>query len=330
MPETNPETADIDRFNEAQWGDESSEAPLSFVLPASSAPARLDKVLARLLPQHSRNRLQGWIEDGHVRVNDLPAKVRQLVGAGDNLLIFPQASQAQQAYQPQAMALDIVAQSAHWIVLNKPAGLVVHPGAGNWSGTLLNGLLHHYPELHHVARAGIVHRLDKDTTGLLVVARTELAQTALVRQLQARSVKREYLALVQGVVSAPGTVDQPIGRDPRVPVRMTINQPIAPKPAITHYQHVRSGRLEQAWVSELACQLETGRTHQIRVHLQSLGHPLLGDALYGGRMINATTRQMLHAQRLAFDDMGANHRVEFVASPPADFVAVCGQIEWEA
>jgi len=300
---------------------------------SSRAKALLDKVLARLLPQHSRSRLQGWIEDGHVRVNDLPATVRQLVGAGDSLLIFPQASQAQQAYQPQAIELDVVAQSAHWIVLNKPAGLVVHPGAGNWGGTLLNGLLHHYPELQRVARAGIVHRLDKDTTGLLVVARTELAQTALVRQLQARSVKREYLALAHGLIpgqkAGQGTIDRPIGRDPRVPVRMTVNQPIAPKPAVTHYQHLRSGRLEQLWVAEVACQLETGRTHQIRVHLQSLGHPLLGDALYGGRQINAATRQMLHARCLAFNDMQTHQRVEFDAPPPADFVAVCEQIEWE-
>jgi len=317
MPETNPET-------------QSPDLPLTFDLPAHTSFERLDKVLARLLPQHSRSRLQGWIENGHVRVNDLPAKVRQLVGASDNLLIFPQASQAQQAYQPQAMELDLVAQSAHWLVLNKPAGLVVHPGAGNWGGTLLNGLLHHYPELQHVARAGIVHRLDKDTTGLLVVARTELAQTALVRQLQARSVKREYLALAHGRLMASGTVERPIGRDPRVPIRMTVDQPIAPKPAITHYQVLRGGRLAQAWVSEVACQLETGRTHQIRVHLQSLGYPLLGDALYGGRRINAATRQMLHARRLAFDDVGGNQRLEFDAPLPADFVAACAQIEWES
>jgi len=302
--------------------------PLAFELPLDACPQRLDKVLARLLPEHSRSRLQDWIAGGHVLVNAAPARVRQLVGAGDSLLVFPQASQAQQAYQPQAMALDVVAQSADWIVLNKPAGLVVHPGAGNWGGTLLNGLLHHYPELQGVARAGIVHRLDKDTSGLLVVARTEVAQTALVRQLQARSVKREYLALAQGVVSAPGTVDQPIGRDAHVPVRMTVNQPIAPKPAITHYRALRSGRAGQTAVSELACMLETGRTHQIRVHLQSLGHALLGDALYGGQALAGAARQMLHARCLAFDDVPGGPRVEFEASPPPDYVEVCRQIGW--
>jgi len=310
------------------------EPSLTFELPARSAPERLDKVLARLLPQHSRSRLQDWIANGYVQVNALPAQVRQQVGAGDRLLVFPQASQAQQAYQPQAIALDIVAQSANWFVLNKPAGLVVHPGAGNWSGTLLNGLLHHDPPLQQVARAGIVHRLDKDTSGLLVVARNEIAQTALVRQLQARSVKREYLALVHGRLNGHGTVNRPVGRDPRVPVRMAVTQAIAPKPAITHYSALRSGRLEQAWVTQVVCHLETGRTHQIRVHLQSLGHPLLGDALYGGQMLAGATRQMLHARCLAFDDMGLDgmetgQRVEFGAPLPADFVAVCEQIEWE-
>jgi len=307
--------------------------PLAFELPSDASPARLDKVLARLLPEHSRSRLQDWIAGGHVLVNAAPARVRQLVGAGDSLMVFPQASQAQQASQPLAMALDIVAQSADWIVLNKPAGLVVHPGAGNWGGTLLNGLLWHFPELQGVARAGIVHRLDKDTSGLLVVARTEVAQTALVRQLQARSVKREYLALVQGVVLAPGTVDTPIGRDVRVPVRMavsgTANPAIAPKPAITHYRALRRGRAGQAAVSELACMLETGRTHQIRVHLQSLGHALLGDVLYGGRLLAGAVRQMLHARCLAFDDAPSGQRVEFEVPPPPDYVAVCEQIQWQ-
>lgn len=303
------------------------EAPLSFELPLDSLPERLDKVLARLVPDHSRSRLQAWIESGHVLVNGTPGRVRQPVGSGDRLLVFPQPGPAQQAYQPEPIALDVVAQSADWVVLNKPAGLVTHPGAGNWGGTLLNGLLYHFPELAHVARAGIVHRLDKDTSGLLVVARNEAAQTALVRQLQARTVKREYLALAHGQAGA-GTVERPIGRDPRVPVRMTAANPIAPKPALTHYRCLRSGQIGQAWVSEVLCRLETGRTHQIRVHMQALGHPLLGDVLYGGQTLAGAGRQMLHARRLAFDDVGTGERVEFQAEPPDDFAAVYKEIAW--
>ncbi len=303
-------------------------APLNFELPMDSLPERLDKVLARLVPEHSRSRLQAWIESGHVFVNGQPARVRQPVGPGDRLLVVPQPGPAQQAYRPEAIPLDVVAQSADWIVLNKPAGLVTHPGAGNWGGTLLNGLLHHFPELERVPRAGIVHRLDKDTSGLLVVARNEAAQTALVRQLQARSVKREYLALAHGQVPAEGTMDSPIGRDPRVPVRMAVSRPIAPKPAVTHYQRLRIGQAGQAWVSEVCCRLETGRTHQIRVHMQALGHPLLGDELYGGRPLAGAARQMLHARRLAFDDAASGERVEFQAEPPADFAAVSQEIAW--
>lgn len=304
------------------------EAPLSFELPLNSLHERLDKVLARLIPDHSRSRLQAWIESGHVLVNDAPAKVRQAVGPGDRLLVFPQLGQAQQAYRPEDIPLQVVGQSADWIVLNKPAGLVTHPGAGNWGGTLLNGLLYHFPELESVPRAGIVHRLDKDTSGLLVVARTEIAQTALVRQLQARSVKREYLALAHGQMPASGTVDKPIGRDPRVPVRMSDVNPIAPKPAITHYECLRVGQAGQAWVSEVCCRLETGRTHQIRVHMQSLGHPLLGDTLYGGQKVAGALRQMLHARRLAFDDAASGQRVEFEAEPPEDFQAASQGVIW--
>src|SRR5690606_38594281 len=159
----------------------------------------------------------------------------------------------------------VIEEAADWIVIDKPAGLVVHPGAGNWQGTLLNGLLHRYPELRGVARAGIVHRLDKDTSGLLVVARTQTAQTSLVRQLQARTVGREYIALLHGWLQGGGTIERSIGRDARVPVRMSADRPIAPKPAITHYEPLRHGVLGRARVTEVRCRLETGRTHQIRV-----------------------------------------------------------------
>lgn len=302
---------------------------LEFRLGVSVLPDRLDKILAGLLPQHSRSRLQGWIEAGHVLLNGRQAKIRQLASPGDLITVRPQLAPEDLAFSPEPVEFEVVEDSEHWIVVNKPAGLVTHPGAGNWSGTLLNGLLYRYPELNRVPRAGIVHRLDKDTSGLLVVARTELAQTDLVRQLQARSVRREYIALVHGHVRHEGRVELPIGRDPSVPVRMAVERPIAPKPALTHYHPVRSGAdAEGQPVSELACRLETGRTHQIRVHMASLKHPLLGDHLYGGRALAGAMRQMLHARALAFQDPGGQVTVSFEQPPPSDFQAVQESIQW--
>ncbi|ARP95781.1 RluA family pseudouridine synthase [Bordetella genomosp. 13] len=309
----------------------SDDEPFVITLPLRTQADRLDKVLAGLLPGHSRSRLQGWIEAGHVHVNGAAAKVRQIVGPGDRLAVWEQPAPEDLAFAPEPVAFAVVADSADWIVVDKPAGLVTHPGAGNWSGTLLNGLLYRYPELTRVARAGIVHRLDKDTSGLMVVARTELAQTHLVRQLQARTVGREYLALAHGWLAADGTVDRPIGRDARVPVRMSVDRPVAPKPAITHYRVDRLGAASEAErVTQVICRLETGRTHQIRVHLASLGHPLLADTLYGGRPLAGAQRQMLHARALRFDDPGGGGAVEFQSALPADMTDVQDGLQWNA
>ncbi len=305
------------------------DEPLVLKVPPEAAADRLDKVLAGLLPGHSRSRLQGWIADGHVQVNGRAAKARQPVGPGDVVTVWEQPAPEELAFEPVPVDFEVVADSAEWIVVNKPVGLVTHPGAGNWSGTLLNGLLYRYPELRHVARAGIVHRLDKDTSGLLVVARTERAQTHLVRQLQARTMGREYLALVHGWLDDDGTVDRPIGRDPRVPVRMAADHPIAARPAVTHYAPLRKGAAGTLPVTEVACRLETGRTHQIRVHLSWLGHPLLGDTLYGGRALAGAARQMLHARVLHFDDPGGAGRVMFESAVPADMRAVQEGIAWD-
>lgn len=302
---------------------------LVFPLAVSTRSDRLDKVLAQLMPEHSRSRLQGWIESGHVLVNGQPAKVRQLVGPGDVLHVFQQAAPEDMAFVPQDIPLDIIAQSSQWLVVNKPVGLVTHPGAGNWQGTLLNGLLFHYPELARVARAGIVHRLDKDTSGLLVVARTDTAQTHLVRQLQARTVHRQYLALVHGALAKPITIRADIGRDPRVPVRMSTSNPVAPKPAVTHVQPLAVGHADGSVVTKVACRLETGRTHQIRAHLSSVGHALLGDALYGGRLVAGAQRQMLHAHELSFTDPESGNDVSFQAPVPADLQQVIDSIEWD-
>ena len=309
--------------------DDLTEEALEYRLPATALPDRLDKVLARLIPRHSRSRLQDWIANGHVLLNGAATKIRQVVGPGDTIVVHPQVAPEDLAFMPEPVSFGIVAENEHWVVVDKPAGLVTHPGAGNWHGTLLNGLLHRYPELARIARAGIVHRLDKDTSGLMVVARSEVAQTSLVRQLQARTVHREYIALAHGRLKGAGVVDRPIGRDPAVPVRMAVERPVAPKPAITHYASLREGQDTQgAPVTEVACRLETGRTHQIRVHMAALGHPLLADTLYGGRAMAGATRQMLHARALSFEDPGTGGEVAFRSEPPADFEAARNGIDW--
>ena len=310
--------------------DTGPDAPEVFQLPLDVLPDRLDKVLARLMPQHSRSRLQTWIEDGHVEIDGVVGKVRARVGPGSLIRVWPQQAPEDLAFVPEDVPFRVVADAPDWIVVDKPAGLVTHPGAGNWHGTLLNGLLFRYPELTRVARAGIVHRLDKDTSGLLVVARTETAQTDLVRQLQARTVKREYCALLHGSLTGRGTVEAPIGRDARVPVRMSADRPVAPKPAITHYESLGVGQDGNTTVSRVLCRLETGRTHQIRVHMARLGHPLLGDTLYGGRQVAGAMRQMLHARALGFNDPGTGQPCAFHADLPDDFRRVQDGILWDA
>ena len=310
--------------------DTGPDAPEVFCLPPDALPDRLDKTLARLMPRHSRSRLQSWIEDGHVEVDGHAGKIRTRVGPGSRIQVWPQQAPEDLAFVPEDVAFRVVADAPEWIVVDKPAGLVTHPGAGNWHGTLLNGLLYRYPELARVARAGIVHRLDKDTSGLLVVARTETAQTDLVRQLQARTVKREYCALVHGALPGEGTVDAAIGRDARVPVRMSADRPVAPKPAITHYESQDIGHAGGLVVSRVLCRLETGRTHQIRVHMARLRHPLLGDVLYGGRLEAGATRQMLHARALGFNDPVSGLPCAFTAELPDDFRHVHDGITWDS
>jgi 23S rRNA pseudouridine1911/1915/1917 synthase len=244
--------------------------------------------------------------------------------AGDETIVMqPQATPDEQAFKPEPMALPIVHEDNDILVINKPAGLVVHPGAGNWSGTLLNGLLHHLPSIAQVPRAGIVHRLDKDTSGLMVVAKTLEAQTDLVRQLQARSVKREYLALVWGSPLLNGKVDAAIGRHPRDRIKMAVVDNAGAKPALTRFQRLAAGMLDSRPVSLLRCQLETGRTHQIRVHMQALGFPLVGDALYGKPHLAAVfPRQALHAWRLGLIHPRSRQACEWMAPLPEDFAGL--------
>ena len=307
-----------------------SHDSLQLAVPDDCAGLRLDQVLAKLLPEYSRSRLQEWITGQQVKVDGAYATTRQKVWGGEKLEVSPQSHASEQPHQAEDIALDIVYEDDALLVINKPAGLVVHPGSGNWEGTLLNALLHHAPQLADVPRAGIVHRLDKDTSGLLVVAKTITAQTSLVRQLEARSVQREYLALVYGELTRAGKVDAPIGRHPAQRVKMAVVE--SGRAAVTHYQ------IERKFPSctLLRCRLETGRTHQIRVHLAHIGHPLVGDSVYlkGPQkcvpqlraLLTGFPRQALHATRLALVHPVSGETMEWHALLPADMTRLLQQI----
>jgi len=289
------------------------------VLPAL-AGLRLDQALARLLPRESRSRLARLVDEGAVLVDGERARPRDRLHGGERIDVTLLPRPEETAFRPEEIALDVVHEDGDVLVVAKPAGLVVHPGSGNWAGTMLNALLHRVPALKTLPRAGIVHRLDKETSGLLVVAKNEAAMQDLVRQLQARTVKRTYLAIVRGSVPDAGTVEAPIGRHPTQRTRMAVVP--GGKPAITHYR-VRERFGAHALVE---CDLETGRTHQIRVHLASIGHPLEGDPVYGARGARRLPRQALHAWKLAFVHPGTGKKVHFTAPPPADFEALVAEL----
>jgi 23S rRNA pseudouridine1911/1915/1917 synthase len=306
---------------------------------------RLDQALAKLLPTYSRSRLQGWIKAGLVElgggaVDAKAADAKTKVWGGEQAVILPQPLPEESAFIAQDIALDIVFEDEHILVVNKPAGLVVHPAAGNWQGTLLNALLHHYPSVESVPRAGIVHRLDKDTSGLLVVAKTIIAQTSLVRQLQARTVKREYRAIVWGIVHGKGKVDAPIGRNPHDRTKMAVVKHFG-KTAITHFEALENFSFH----SYVRCLLETGRTHQIRVHMQSIKAPLVGDSVYGpkggimpgARLPDALTaalrafdRQALHAARLGLIHPATGLPMQWQCDLPEDMKALLAVLREDA
>lgn len=302
-----------------------SEALQTRPIPAELAGLRLDQALAQMFPEYSRSRLKEWLLAGAITLDGGLKRPRDAVAGGEIVSLLPQAEPSVRA-EPEAIALDIVFEDENLLVVNKPAGLVVHPGAGNPAGTLMNGLLHHVPSLELVPRAGIIHRIDKQTSGLLLVAKTVQAHTALVRLLAEREISRTYLAVCNGVLTGGGTINEPIARHPVDRIRMSVQQ--NGKPAVTHYTVIERFRA----FTYVRVKLETGRTHQIRVHFAHRRHALVGDPVYGGRLalpagasealialLRRFKRQALHAARLAFVHPVTGEALEFEAPPPADF-----------
>jgi 23S rRNA pseudouridine1911/1915/1917 synthase len=305
-------------------------------IPADAAGKRLDRVLAELFPDYSRSRLKRWIEEGCVRIDERQPRPRDIVHGGEAVMITP-VTEEEVSNKPQAIPINIVYEDDDIIVINKQAGQVVHPAAGHRDGTLLNAILHHAPELAEVPRAGIVHRLDKDTSGLLVVARNLKSQKRLVEQLQARSIERYYQAIVTGTVIAGGTVDQPIGRHPVQRQKMAVRE--RGRQAVSHYRVLERFRAHTL----LGIKLETGRTHQIRVHMAWLKHPIVGDPQYGGRprlppdsseaLINALQafrRQALHASRLVLLHPQSSREMRWEAPLPDDMLHLIDVLRQDA
>ena len=316
------------------------EIPLSneirVIIPSQWRGDRLDKSLAACMPQYSRSKLQSWIEAKLVRYLDGKfAQIKDQITGEQILLVTIPEDPQNKAFEPENIPLEIIYSDESIALINKSAGMVVHPAAGNWSGTLLNALLYHFPECDQVPRAGIVHRLDKDTSGLMVVARTAIAQTALVRQLQAHLVNRHYLALVWGAAPPLGKIATPIARDTRDRLRMAVVNKDQGKAALTHFRRLAQGVFMGKPVSLLECRLETGRTHQIRVHLESIGLPLLGDPIYRKQVPHfakelAFHRQALHAFALGLQHPQTEQLCNWYQAPPSDFMALLQLVQIDA
>ncbi|HCS29656.1 MAG TPA: 23S rRNA pseudouridine(1911/1915/1917) synthase RluD [Spongiibacteraceae bacterium] len=306
----------------------SEKIRVSAVIPDELASARLDQAAAQLFPDYSRSRLQGWIKSGELKVNGTSSRPKDKVFGGEELVISAELKD-EGSWEPQAIDFGLVHEDEALLVLNKPAGLVVHPAAGHSDGTLVNALLSHCPELVQLPRAGIVHRLDKDTSGLMVVAKTLESHHALVKQLQARTVHREYEALVFGAMTGGGRVDQPMGRHPQQRKKMAVVK--GGKEAVTHYRLLK----RFAHFSHVRCLLETGRTHQIRVHMAHIKHPLIGDPQYAGRpripkgasetlldAVRGFRRQALHARRLELLHPLSQEPCAWESELPEDFLTL--------
>jgi 23S rRNA pseudouridine1911/1915/1917 synthase len=302
-------------------------------VPFELSGSRFDQIAAELFPDYSRSRLQTWIKEGTLTVDGAVRKPKEKLNGGEELKVETKVENSDE-WEAQDIALDIVYEDDDILVINKPAGLVVHPAAGHQNGTLLNALLHHSPEMAHLPRAGIVHRLDKDTTGLMVVAKNLIAQNALVEQLQERTMGREYEAVAIGVMTGGGKVDAPIGRHQKDRKRMAVVD--GGKPAVTHYRVLERFRGH----THIRCKLETGRTHQIRVHMSHISYPLIGDPVYSGRMklpagctgelklaLRKFNRQALHAKRLELWHPATGDLMEWEIDLPEDIQALLDELE---
>lgn len=305
-----------------------------FSVSSENDGLRLDRFLSLMIPTLSRARLQAWIEAGAVCLNEAVCeKASRTVTSNDRVMVQPIEPPVSEEWAPEPIALDLVFEDTHILVINKPAGLVVHPAAGHPGGTLLNGLLHHHPESARLPRAGIVHRLDKDTSGLMVVAKTMASQTELVRQISARDVRRVYRTLAWGTPTKAQTISEWIGRDPRDRQKMARLTEGQGKAAVTHVEAIRFGTLSDRAVAECECRLETGRTHQIRVHLEFVGCPIVGDPLYTkkapikGSAIGFN-RQALHATELGLVHPHSGEALLFHAPPPKDHVDLLERVRW--
>ena len=307
---------------------------LSSEIEQTQLGMRLDQALSELFPDYSRSRIKEWIVNNKVLVNNnIVNKPKDKVLGGEKISIEVEIEE-ETYHQPENINLNVVYEDDHILVINKPRDLVVHPGAGNPNGTVLNALLYHYPDISRVPRAGIVHRLDKDTTGLMVVAKTIEAQTHLVESLQLREITREYEAVAMGIITAGGTVDQPITRHPTKRTHMAVFP--TGKPAVTHYRVMEKYRLH----TRLRLRLETGRTHQIRVHMAHIAHPLVGDPLYGGRprppkgasesfiqTLRDFDRQALHATMLRLYHPISGELMEWHAPIPDDMQKLIQELQ---
>jgi len=314
----------------------SEQIQLSLKVPDELGNKRFDQIAAQLFPDFSRARLQAWIKQGDLTVDGEPRKAKEKLIGGE-ILALDVVTQAEGEWLPEPIDFPVVFEDEHIMVINKPMDLVVHPAAGNLTGTLLNGLLHYCPELRNVPRAGIVHRLDKDTTGLMVVAKTLQAQNHLVEQLQSREMGREYDAVTQGVLTGGGTINEPIARHLKDRTKMAVHP--TGKEAVTHYRILEKFPTH----TYIRVKLETGRTHQIRVHMAHIQHPLVGDPTYGGKVrlpkgvshelrevLRDFPRQALHAKKLSLIHPSTQQPMSWEVELPDDFEELLDELRYDA
>lgn len=303
---------------------ETVKQPINIVIPKNLGGKRIDVALAMIIPEISRNKITNWIKNNHVFINNKTIKPKDRVLGGENITIYIQENENELSLKEKNIPLDIIFEDEYLLIINKPKNLVVHPGAKNWDNTLLNGLLFHYPQAKKLIRAGIVHRLDKDTTGILIIAKTPAVQLKLIKMIQNKEITRIYRAIVEGQLPSIGIINKNIGRNRKKRTTMQTLD-VGGKEAVTHFKVLKIFKN----FSYIECKLETGRTHQIRVHLKSINQPIIGDLTYGSKKnnylkeivssIKKLNRQALHAYQLIFEHPVSKKLLSFKAPIPEDF-----------